>query len=389
LSAMKPTAGDSLFWLISVPNNARERDESAVQAAQQKRLQSDARAHKFGVNRDLRVGTMDALMSLSDDLAKVDIFVEGVVRKLARQIYELDADAAAAGRPVLTVNSAQPEHFLTHFQWDEAKYPSKSTLRDLTKQISEECSKLEEEYRGKLGEYQQTLTTLSALDRRDTGNLLVRNLADIVTEKHITYTEHITTLLVVLPKYQLSEWQQCYESLCQFVVPRSSDVIREDVDLVLVNIKLFRNFTDEVKAKCRERRWTVRDFQFDPTTVATQDAEKQRLTENRQVQGQKLMIWCKSMFTEAFQAWIHLKCMRLFVESVLRYGLPLNFSATLIHLEKKSNEKRVREVLEQMYKGLVGARVMSGDAKDEKEDDEYYPYVFFALNLDMKPQQTN
>ena len=61
-------------------------------------------------------------------------------------------------------------------------------------------------------------------------------------------SERGATLFVVLPKFQLNDWKQTYENLCQFVVPRSSEVIREDPDLVLVSIKLFRNFVDEVKA---------------------------------------------------------------------------------------------------------------------------------------------
>jgi hypothetical protein len=34
------------------------------------------------MNTELKVGTLDSLMSLSDDLQKIDIFVEGVVKKV-------------------------------------------------------------------------------------------------------------------------------------------------------------------------------------------------------------------------------------------------------------------------------------------------------------------
>ena len=40
--------------------------------------------------------------------------------------------------------------------------------------------------------------------------------------------------------------------------------------------------------------------------------------------------WCISYFSEAYRAWIHLKTIRVFVESVLRYGLPPKMVAMLI-----------------------------------------------------------
>lgn len=102
---MKAVTGDQLYWLIAVPNTPREKDEAIV-SAQQKKLSGDAKVYRFPVKQDLRVGTLDALMSLSDDMMKVDVFVETVTRKLARQIYDLtDPADAASGRPLLTVNS--------------------------------------------------------------------------------------------------------------------------------------------------------------------------------------------------------------------------------------------------------------------------------------------
>ena len=61
--------------------------------------------------------------------------------------------------------------------------------------------------------------------------------------------------------------------------------------------------------------------------------------------------WLKINFSEACTAWIHIKALRLFVESVLRYGLPVNFQAAIIKPQKKS-AKRLRETLENMYSHL-------------------------------------
>ena len=42
------------------------------------------------------------------------------------------------------------------------------------------------------------------------------------------------------------------------------------------------------------------------------------------------MNWLKVNFNVAFTAWIHVKALRTFIESVLRYGLPVNFQAAVV-----------------------------------------------------------
>ena len=58
-------------------------------------------------------------------------------------------------------------------------------------------------------------------------------------------------------------------------------------------------------------------------------------------------------FSECFSAWLHVKALRVFVESVLRYGLPVNFAAFLIFPNKKST-KRLHDVLNNLYGHLDG-----------------------------------
>lgn len=38
----------------------------------------------------------------------------------------------------------------------------------------------------------------------------------------------------------------------------------------------------------------------------------------------------RSAFSDTFQAWTHLKALRVFVETVLRYGLPPEFVSAVI-----------------------------------------------------------
>lgn len=54
--------------------------------------------------------------------------------------------------------------------------------------------------------------------------------------------------------------------------------------------------------------------------------------------------WCRAHFGEAFSAWMHVKTVKCFVESVMRYGLPIDFS-TFILAPKRGNETKVKFIL--------------------------------------------
>ncbi|KAK2091984.1 hypothetical protein P7K49_028512 [Saguinus oedipus] len=106
-------------------------------------------------------------------------------------------------------------------------------------------------------------------------------------------------------------------------------------------------------------------------------------------QGGPLLRWLKVNFSEAFIAWIHIKALRVFVESVLRYGLPVNFQAVLLQPHKKSSAKRLREVLNSVFRHLDEVAATSIlDASVEipglqLSNQDYFPYVYFHIDLSL------
>lgn len=55
----------------------------------------------------------------------------------------------------------------------------------------------------------------------------------------------------------------------------------------------------------------------------------------------ELLTLSRTNFSEAFQALTHLKMVRLFVESILRYGPPANFAGVVILPDPKSTKRLV------------------------------------------------
>ncbi|XP_077344910.1 V-type proton ATPase subunit C 2 [Lithobates pipiens] len=373
------------FWLISVPGDktnltALERMNTVTSKAN---LSSNS---KF-VIPDLKVGTLDALIGLSDDLGKLDVFAEGVIKKIAQYIGEVMNDSAEKAQENLLANGVDLVSYLARFEWDMAKYPIKQPLKNLTDSLSKQMTQIDTDLKSRAQTYNNIKGNLQSLERKTVGNLLTRTLADIVNkDDFVLDSEYLITLLVVVPKTSYGAWQKTYESLSDMVVPRSTKMIAEDGEGGLFTVTLFRKVIDEFKVKARENKFIVREFFFNEKELQSEKAEFIKLEADKKQQYGPLLRWLKVNFSEAFIAWTHIKSLRVFVESVLRYGLPVNFHAMILQPNKKSM-KRLRDVLNALFRHLDEAA--AANMKDVNMDipglqlntQEYYPYVCFKIDL--------
>ena len=186
------------------------------------------------------------------------------------------------GEP-LSIEGMPVESALTRFLWDEAKYPVRSHLRETVEKISTHISKMEDALKGRAADYNGLKGQLTQLSRRAQGSLLVRDLAQIVTQEHVVESENLTTLIVVVNKYSQQEWIDCYETLSQFVVPRSTKKLIEEGDYALYTVVVFRRVADEFRSEARAKGFQVRDYTHDPEATVTRETEEGALVTELQV----------------------------------------------------------------------------------------------------------
>eukprot|EP01117_Protostelium_nocturnum_P011929 TRINITY_DN4363_c0_g1_i1.p1 TRINITY_DN4363_c0_g1~~TRINITY_DN4363_c0_g1_i1.p1 ORF type:complete len:371 (-),score=77.73 TRINITY_DN4363_c0_g1_i1:154-1266(-) len=335
-----------------------------------------ATQHKFSVP-DLKVGTLNSLMALSDDLGKIDTHAETVSRKIAQQLCDLN-DSSDRGE-VLTVGQNNYDSYVHYFTWDESKYSSSLPLKALTALIHGQCNKWEEELKTKVVEYNNVVHALGAEERKAGGNLAIRDISDFVKQESVVQTEYLETVFIVIPKFSVKEFLGTYEKLANYVLPRSAEQLTEDNEYALFRVVLFKKFVADFTAAAREKKWVVKDYTFDPNRSLK--AERKKIEAEKDKLKKNMTRWCKTNFAEAFVAWIHLKAIRVFVESVLRYGLPINFQAVLL-LPKKGKQQKLRKLLNDMFSHLASKSVFRGD-EDEKEGESFFPYVSLEVNLNM------
>nr|ACO11255.1 Vacuolar proton pump subunit C [Caligus rogercresseyi] len=374
----------SEYWLISAPGSPTcgATWDKLYQATSSGNLSTNWR---FPIP-DLKVGTLDQLVGLSDDLGKVDAYVESVVRKVAHYMVDVLEDQRDKVVENLLANGMDLPTYLTKFSWDMAKYPIKQSLKNLADMISKQVSQIESDLKVKSQAYNNLKTNIQNVEKKQSGSLMTRNLGNLVNKDHfILGSEYLTTLLVVVPINLLNEWHSIYEKLTPMIAPRSSQLIFQDSDHALVNVSLFRKVVDDFKFKAREHKFIVRDFVYDPDELEAGKCEITKLTTDKKKQFGPLVRWLRVNFSEAFISCIHVKALRVFVESVLRFGLPVNFQAMLL-LPQKKTQKKLRDVLNNLYSHLDS----SGGVNEPMDipaglgfNQEYYPYVYYKINIDM------
>uniref|UniRef100_A0A183SS26 V-type proton ATPase subunit C n=1 Tax=Schistocephalus solidus TaxID=70667 RepID=A0A183SS26_SCHSO len=357
------------------------------------------KVHVWAFLRLCKVGTLDVLVGLSEELAKLDSFTESVTRKLVQYMGEVLEEQRHKLEDNLNVGGVPPHVYVAKFQWDCAKYPTKQTLRALHDILSES-----QELKKTSAPSHQPTTASRALysllkeNRRNCfyphsqtfrcrGSLLTRNLADIVKKQQfILGSEYLTTLVVVVPKPLYGEWKASYETLSDMVVPRSSELIYEDQENGLWTVTLFQKMVNDFTVRAREKKFLPRDFVYDEKKIEESRNAVTKLESDKKRQFPALFRWLKINFGEAFSIMMHVKALRVFVESVLRYGLPVDFESVLLQPNKR-NIKKLRDVLQQAYEHLDNLCVSS--IKDEEisgpgfTHGEYYPYVSINLETNM------
>ncbi|KAK4486179.1 hypothetical protein RD792_008848 [Penstemon davidsonii] len=320
--------------------------------------------------------------SFDTSLYRSNSFIEGVSHKIRRQIEELERVSGVVSSS-LTVDGVPVDSYLTRFVWDEAKYPTMSPLRETVDGIHVHIAKIEDDLKVRVAEYSNVRSQLNAINRKQAGSLAVRDLSNLVKPQDIISTEHLTTLLAVVSKYSQKDWLSSYETLTSFVVPRSSKKLHEDNEYALYTVTLFSRDADNFRTKARERNFQIRDFEYNSETQDSLKQELDKLMHDQDSLRSSLLQWCYTSYGEVFSSWMHFCAVRVFTESILRYGLPPSFLSVVLSPSVKS-EKKVRSILEGLYGGSNSTYWKAdeeGGMGGFASEADAHPYVSCTINL--------
>eukprot|EP01126_Amoeba_proteus_P015938 TRINITY_DN1726_c0_g1_i3.p2 TRINITY_DN1726_c0_g1~~TRINITY_DN1726_c0_g1_i3.p2 ORF type:complete len:150 (-),score=38.99 TRINITY_DN1726_c0_g1_i3:90-539(-) len=143
-------------------------------------------------------------------------------------------------------------------------------------------------------------------------------------------------------------------------------------------VVVMKHKVEEFKTACRTKKYTVR--KYDPSQSVS-DEEVSKLSAKFEKAQRILARWTLTNFGEAYYMWVHLTCIQVFVESVLRFGLPADFEAMIV-VPKKHHEDNLKKILVQNYSSF-GRDFADDDVDDGDHTEKFYPFVFSEVTIDF------
>lgn len=392
MSTALHTAND--FVLLSLPQNATP--ATSPNSSVDSWLQNELIGGKAFVSDfqlpELKIGSLDSLIVQSEELAKADSQIGSSIGKIVEILTSLNEGGSNAYKTVPINNVPVPE-YLENFQWMSRKFRLDKSIEELMNLITDESTQLDSDVRATSTNYNNAKTNLATAERKKTGNLSVRSLHDIVKpEDFILNSEYLTTVLVAVPKSSKSDFERNYESLSKNVVPGSAGIISQDSEYTLYNVHLFRRNLQDFTAAAREKKYTPREFDYSEELIDQLKKEHDSAANLEQKLRVQLVRLAKTAYSDCFINWFHIKALRIFVESVLRYGLPPDFNTKIIAVPPKNLNKCKIELTEAFgyLSGNAFARNKQGKIVREDTslhqyatlvDTEYEPFVIYTISL--------
>ncbi|ODQ78566.1 hypothetical protein BABINDRAFT_162772 [Babjeviella inositovora NRRL Y-12698] len=380
------------YLLLSLPQSSYSSDAALKHWLEENvaRLTAASLVTNFAIP-DFKIGTLDSLVNEVEDLAKLDVQFQQSLSKIV-DIYGAVYESRAVNEHK-RVNNVEVGQYVRQFRWNTSKYRLDKSVGDLVSLITSDVAAVETDLRAVYSAYQQAKNALVSAARKNNGDLTVKSLHDIVSkDDFVVDSEYLTTVLVVVPKALQAQFVASYETLTSYVVPRSAKLLSSDSEFQLYSVTLFKKFAAEFALRCREQKWHPRDFNYSEESVNALRQEYNVAGSQEKQLKRELTVLATTAYSEVTAALFHIKALRVYCESVLRYGLPPQFYIYLIEVKAK-DINRAKNVLVDQF-GHLGGNAFNVDknGKIKKNDaglseyaslvdTEYEPFVVYEVAI--------
>jgi len=383
------------YWIVATGCSKQSSSKEALFANMKNRTRDFCEAGEAPMKFDvpdgesaLKFGSFDDLIRLTDDMAKHDSQVEAIARRIERMYLEVEPtkglDPIREFKVLSQTKQLAFDKYMREWKWDDAKYPKMRGLTNNLTLLLSVTNKLDEEARNKSAQYNELNSAKNAMVKKEAGSLMSRDLVDVLTpeivkEGDFVQTQHITTIILILPFINVEPFLKVYERYAENVVPMSAKqftAVREEDGTQIWRVLLFRSSVEAFVKKVREQRdGTTRIFDYSPQAYDRVKLQREEVRKECEKQEKMMKGFCKASLSDVMIAWVHIKAIRIFVESVLRFGVPPSFASFIIQPKHNQTAGMRKALADTLGKGT--ADTMAGGEGEGEED--YYPYV--SLNF--------
>lgn len=291
----------------------------------------------------LKVGSLDGLMSTSEELEKVDPSIEGTLHRLIQSFQSIIDDDNFE----FDIYGKRPEVFLSGFTFNISKYRTDTKLHQLITEIHEEVNQIDALVKSKLSDYSTAKNAVAGADRNQRGTLLTKDLAVIVEEylkqpntQIPIQSDYMTSVYLIVPKADIYDLESEYLQLAPMIVPDTLKTIATDEEYRVYTITIFKKHLKELQEAVRKRKWTLKEYEHSAEIANKTKTEQARRQADTLGLHANLVRLLKTNVAEVFSCCAHIKFIKCFVEATLRYGLPPHYLFMVINIKHGSEGKQ-------------------------------------------------
>ena len=335
--------------------------------------------------KELVNDNLDTLFKLNDDLLRDEQEIESFLKGLEKQLSDLNPTPLSIKYRGALI---EPKKAILEFQWDEGKYPNRSkTISDIMHKINEKYTETRKTIKAKTDDYNNSLNELKMKRKgqNDALNLMKQDYRDLVlkSKNEMKTTDYLCTMLCFVPNGNEKHFLETYMRLSDgFVVPYSASRIDkgEDEKMQLYRVIVMKHAKDDFRNQCQSQmRIACREYNEEELTrKPMEEKEIEKLSNENTQKKNDLIRHAESGYSEVFYALMHLKYLRLYVESCLKYTSG-DYYSVIVYVPKEREQK----LISTMIKTFNDTKEQGwyGTKEELKETEDFYPFILVKISV--------
>ena len=337
------------------------------------------------IMRELVNDNLDTLFKINDDLIRDEQEIEAFLKSLEKQLSDLTTNPLQIKfRGALL----DPKKAITEFQWDEGKYPNRSkTIADIMHKINEKYTETRKTIKSKTDDYNNSVNELKLKKKSqyEALSLMKQDYRDLVSKSKMEMktTDYLCTMLCFVPTGNEKTFEAKYMSLADgYVVPYSALRIDrgEDEKMQLYRVIVMKHKKDDFRNQCQgQLRITCKEYNEEELlSKPVEEKEIEKLNNESVQKKHDLERHAESGYSEVFYALLHLKYLRLYVESCLKYTSG-DYYSVMVYVPRDKEQKLVSI----MIKTFNDTKEQGWySTKEElKETEDFYPFILIKISV--------
>ena len=337
------------------------------------------------IMKELVNDNLDTLFKINDDLIRDEQEIESFLKSLEKQLSDLTSNPLQIK---FRGSLLEPKKAITEFQWDEGKYPNRSkTIADIMHKINEKYTETRKTIKAKTDDYNNSVNDLKLKKKsqNEALSLMKQDYRDLVSKSknEMKTTDYLCTMLCFVPTGSEKTFESKYMTLADgMVVPYSALRIDrgEDEKMQLYRVIVMKHKKDDFRTQCQgQLRITCREYNEEELlNKPVEEKEIEKLANESTQKKHDLERHAESGYSEVFYALLHLKYLRLYVESCLKYTSG-DYYSVLVYTPREKEQK----LISTMIKTFNDTKEQGwyGTKEELKETEDFYPFILIKISV--------